>query len=90
MESHKASKKTTDENDEDQTFFHSLLPTVKSLSMDKKFTFRIQTMQLLQNLKRPTLTTNTLSNVTTPLSSSALSYYSQFPIDELSNEYTNM
>lgn len=75
MESHKASKKTCD-NDEDLAFFYSLLPSVKSLSMDKKFEFRMQTMQLLQNLKTP--------------SSSALSYYSQFSSDELSNEYTTM
>jgi len=50
MESHKASKKTYD-NDEDVAFFYSLLPSVKSLTMDKKFEFRMQTMQLLQNLK---------------------------------------
>ena len=48
MESQKASKKTSD-NDEDLAFFYSLLPSVKSLTMDKKFEFRIQTMQLLQN-----------------------------------------
>lgn len=97
MESHKASKKTSD-NDEDLAFFYSLLPSVKSLTMDKKFEFRMQTMQLLQNLRTSehsqfyntsSATFNrTPTNFRPPSSSSALSYYSQFSSDELSNEYT--
>lgn len=98
MESHNASKKTCD-NDEDLAFFYSLLPSVKSLSMDKKFVFRMQTMQLLQNLKTPdhsqfyntsSATFNKTPANFRPPSSSALSYYSQFSSDELSNEYTTM
>lgn len=34
--------------DEDLSFFKSLLPTVRKLNADKKFTFRMQTMQNLQ------------------------------------------
>lgn len=88
MESHKASKKTSD----------SLLPSVKSLTMDKKFEFRMQTMQLLQNLRTSEHSqfyntssgtfNRTPTNFRPPSSSSALSYYSQFSSDELSNEYT--
>lgn len=97
MESHKTSKKTY-ENDEDLAFFYSLLPSIKSLTMDKKFTFRMQVMQLLQNLKtsehnpsfNTTSTINNTANFRPPSSSSALSYYSQFSSDELSNEYTTM
>ncbi|KAL4132283.1 hypothetical protein QTP88_009470 [Uroleucon formosanum] len=95
-ESHKASKKTSD-NDEDLAFFYSLLPSMKSLTMDKKFEFRMQTMQLLQNLRTPEHSqfyntssssfNKTPTNFGPPSSSSALSYYSQFSSDELSNEY---
>lgn len=99
MESHKASKKTSD-NDEDLAFFYSLLPSVKSLTTDQKFEFRMQTMQLLQNLRTPehnkfyntssTTFNKTPANFRPTSSSSALSYYSQFSSDELSNEYTTM
>jgi hypothetical protein len=97
MESHKASKKTY-ENDEDLAFFHSLLPSVKSLTMDERFAFRMQTMQLLRNLKTPkqnqsdntSSNIHALGNVRPPSSSSALSYYSQFSSDMSNEYYTNM
>lgn len=55
MESH--NNKVTNnpmEQDEDMAFFYSLLPTVKSLTTDHKFSFRMQTMQLLNNIKNKT------------------------------------
>lgn len=48
MESHKVPKKPL-END-DLAFFYSLLPSVQSLNMEQKFTFRVKTMQLLHSL----------------------------------------
>lgn len=42
---------------EDLSFFKSLLPTVRKLNADKKFTFRMQTMQILQNLQQGTSAT---------------------------------
>lgn len=39
------------EEDEDLAFFYSLLSSVRSLNTNQKFTFRLQTMQLLQKLK---------------------------------------
>ncbi|VVC44867.1 BESS motif,MADF domain [Cinara cedri] len=84
MNSHKAAKKTY-ENDEDLAFFYSLLSSVKSLTMDEKFTFRMQTMQLLQNIKKlkqsqsdNTPSINVLANVRPPSSSSTVSHHSQF------------
>lgn len=53
MENRNAMKKAL-EDDEDIAFFYSLLPSVKSLTRDKKFTFRMQTMQLLQEHLRTT------------------------------------
>lgn len=44
-------RKNPVEEDEDLAFFYSLLPSVKTLTADQKFTFRLQTMQFLQNLK---------------------------------------
>jgi len=68
--------------------------------MDQKFEFRMQTMQLLQNLRTPehsqfyntssTTFNKTPANFRPTSSSSALSYYSQFSSDELSKEYTTM
>lgn len=43
--------------DEDLSFFKSLLPTVRKLNADKKFTFRMQTMQILKNLQQGTSAT---------------------------------
>lgn len=42
------------EQDEEMAFFYSLLPTVKSLTAQQKFSFRMQTMQLLNNIKNKT------------------------------------
>jgi len=57
MESHTRNNKVTKnpmEQDEDMAFFYSLLPTVKSLNVEQKFSFRMQTMQLLNNIKNKT------------------------------------
>lgn len=55
MESHNNKfTKNPIEQDEDMAFFYSLLPTVKSLTVDQKFSFRMQTMQLLNNIKNKT------------------------------------
>uniref|UniRef100_A0A8C5Q3T1 Uncharacterized protein n=1 Tax=Leptobrachium leishanense TaxID=445787 RepID=A0A8C5Q3T1_9ANUR len=51
MQAHKPQRSII-EDDDDLAFFYSLLPTVKSLTADEKFTFRLQTMQLLQNIKQ--------------------------------------
>ncbi|XP_012277721.1 uncharacterized protein LOC105698239 [Orussus abietinus] len=51
MERHKRTK--TIEEDEDLAFFYSLLPTVKTLDMDQKLTFRLQTIQLLHTVRNP-------------------------------------
>jgi hypothetical protein len=37
--------------DEDLAFFYSLLPLIRSLNADQKFSFRLKTMQLLQDIK---------------------------------------
>lgn len=42
------------EQGEDMAFFYSLLPTVKSLTADQKFSFIMQTMQLINNIKNKT------------------------------------
>jgi hypothetical protein len=52
MDPHKAIKSPLQE-DGDLAFFISLLPSVISLNTDQKCTFRLQTMQLLRNLKNP-------------------------------------
>lgn len=55
MESHNNKlTKNPMEQDEDMAFFYSLLPTVISLTADQKFSFRMQTMQLLNNIKNKT------------------------------------
>ncbi|XP_023707738.1 uncharacterized protein LOC111864605 [Cryptotermes secundus] len=51
MESH-SMKKATPQDDEDLAFFYSILPTVKTLTPNEKFTFRIESMKLLQYLKQ--------------------------------------
>ncbi|XP_023718171.1 uncharacterized protein LOC111870272 [Cryptotermes secundus] len=50
-ESH-STKKATPQEDEDLAFFYSVLPTVKTLMPNEKFTFRMESMKLLQNLKQ--------------------------------------
>lgn len=55
MENHKVTKRSLEE-DEDLAFFYSLLPSVKTLNMDQKFTFRLQTMQFLHNLRKQSST----------------------------------
>uniref|UniRef100_T1HA02 Uncharacterized protein n=3 Tax=Rhodnius TaxID=13248 RepID=T1HA02_RHOPR len=44
--------RTTAEEDEDLAFFYSILPTVRTLTPNEKLSFRIQTMQYLQNVKQ--------------------------------------
>jgi hypothetical protein len=39
------------QEDEDLAFFYSLLPSVRGLNTDQKFTFRLKTMQLLQDIR---------------------------------------
>jgi hypothetical protein len=39
------------QEDDDLAFFYSLLPSVRSLNTDQKFTFRLKTMQLLQDIR---------------------------------------
>jgi hypothetical protein len=51
MESH-STKKATPQEDEDLAFFYSILPTVKTLTPNEKFTFRMESMKLLQNLQQ--------------------------------------
>lgn len=58
-----------DEN-EDLSFFYSILPTVKSLTSDQKFSFGIHTMQSFPNIKNkisinPSI--NSSSNTQLPL-----------------------
>lgn len=53
MEAHQPKQDLLTE-DEDLSFFRSLLPTVRKLDADLKFTFRMQTMQFLQNLQQST------------------------------------
>ena len=100
MESHnnKVTKKPM-EQDEDMAFFYSLLPTVKSLTADQKFSFRMQTMQLIQSLLNTTPATSfrPLSHTpdydfVRPLSatSSAASYILEFSCDEISNDNFNL
>lgn len=55
MENHKTTKRLFEE-DEDVAFFYSLLPSIKTLNIDQKFTFRLQTMQLLNNLRKQPFT----------------------------------
>nr|CAI5821383.1 unnamed protein product [Callosobruchus analis] len=38
--------------DDDLAFFFSLLPMVKSLTIDEKYTFRMESMKLLQEIKK--------------------------------------
>jgi len=48
-----AKRKINNENedlDEDKLFLVSLLPTLKKMSSDKKFDFKIQIMQMLKNI----------------------------------------
>jgi len=48
-----AKRKISNENedlDEDKLFLLSLLPTLKKMSSDKKFDFKIQIMQMLKNI----------------------------------------
>lgn len=93
MESHKETKKTYGNEDEDLALFYSTLPSVKSLTMDEKFAFRMQTMQLLQNLKKPkqrqyvvpTSNIHVLEENRPQSSASHMTYHSQFSSD-LSNE----
>lgn len=40
------------EQDEDLAFFHSLIPTVRSLNADKKLEFRIAVLEALKRIKR--------------------------------------
>ncbi|KAK0071001.1 hypothetical protein PV326_001803, partial [Microctonus aethiopoides] len=62
MESHKVVKEPL--VDEDLAFFHSLLPSLKTLDFEQKFTFRMETMQLLRSLKNsPTHANFTHSNI---------------------------
>lgn len=53
MESHKVTKKPMEE-DEDVAFFTSLMPTVKSLTSNQKFGFRMHMMQYLHDIKNNT------------------------------------
>lgn len=60
MKSHNMMSKPYEEDD-DIAFFYSLLPSVKCLSMDQKFTFRMHTMQFLYDLKQQPLNRPTSS-----------------------------
>lgn len=44
-------KQKPQEEDEDVAFFYSLLPTVRKLTADQKFSFRMHTLQCLQTVK---------------------------------------
>lgn len=69
MESHKVVKEPL--VDEDLAFFHSLLPSLNTLDFEQKFTFRMETMQLLRSLKNsPTHANFTHSNINAPSTSS--------------------
>lgn len=55
------------EEDEDRAFFKSITPSVKKLSEDSKFEFRIQVMKLIKTLRtndknRVNLKTEKISN----------------------------
>lgn len=43
-------KRSTDVNEEDMSFFNSVLPTVKSLSPKYRFIFRVKVQQMLYEL----------------------------------------
>ena len=71
MESHRPAEKPI-VHDEDMVFFYSLLPFVRLLDMDQKFTFRMQTMQLLHHIRNqlPTnqpMQSHSLMNTPTPI-----------------------
>ncbi|KAF5287153.1 hypothetical protein FQA39_LY16031 [Lamprigera yunnana] len=50
------------QHDEDIAFFYSLLPTIKSLNKAQKWEFRLQSMQLLQNIQNPSPTYPSTAN----------------------------
>lgn len=83
MQAH--SKRNTLQEDDDLAFFYSLLPTVRELTSDEKITFRLQTMQFLQNIKARRRTPNPSIHqdiVPRPQSnSSTASYFSNFSPD---------
>jgi hypothetical protein len=92
MDTHGA-KMATPQQDEDLAFFYSILPTVKKLPPNKKFTFRMESMRLLQNLQEDRafpLTAPLYQSCTSrpPSSTSAASFSSNFsPSTEGSHEH---
>lgn len=84
LQNHNNMKKTFEEEDDDLQFFYSILPTVRSLTSDQKFRFRIQTMQFLYNI----ININTIngSKKKSSVTTSIAAYYSEFFPDKISND----
>lgn len=80
LKNHNNMKKTFEEEDDDLEFFYSMLPTVRSLTSDQKYSFRIQTMQFLYNIIN-------ISSINQSIKKSSIAaYYSEFFPDEISND----
>lgn len=73
MESHNNKVTKNPMEQEDMALFYSLLPRVKSLTADQKFSFRMQTMQFNNNIKNKTHINRSL-NTTTATSFRPLSH----------------
>lgn len=84
LKNHNNMKKTFEEEDDDLEFFYSILPTVRSLTSDQKFSFRIQTMQFLYNIINISSINRSIKK--SSVTSSIASYYSAFFPDEISND----
>lgn len=93
MEAHKAKNEQQPLiEDDDLAFFISLLQMVKKLSIDEKYTFRMETMKYLQEMQRSKKTAagpnnnseypRDFRNTDTSQSSSACSYPSYFSPNE--------
>lgn len=69
------------QDDEDLSFFKSLIPTVKTLRQDQKMNFRINVMEMLTDLTTPSLLMTIAdvirSNTVSSHSTDASTYLSQ-------------
>lgn len=83
MDAHKVKHPSPQEDD---AFFYSILPTVKALAPTEKFTFRMETMKLLQNIQqgRTFVPIEQFQGTTQSFrsNSSAASYISSFTPDQ--------
>ncbi|CAH1732124.1 unnamed protein product [Aphis gossypii] len=84
LKNHNNMKKTFEEEDDDLEFLYSILPTVRSLTSDQKFSFRIQTMQFLYNIINSNSINRSIQK--SSVTSSITAYYSEFFPNEISND----